>query len=67
MYVTFVPQVSYRAQQGMTRNAGLKMMTVWIAAFLLYGPAILSWEHIAQKSILPEEDVMQNSSTTGIS
>lgn len=54
MYVTFVPQVSYRAQQGMTRNAGLKMMTVWIAAFLLYGPAILSWEHIAQKSILPE-------------
>lgn len=29
-------------------------MTVWIAAFLLYGPAILSWEHIAQKSIVPE-------------
>ncbi|NWZ80524.1 HRH3 protein, partial [Poecile atricapillus] len=46
--------VSYRAQQGMTRNAVLKMMTVWIAAFLLYGPAILCWEHIAQKSILPE-------------
>ncbi|NXQ58901.1 HRH3 protein, partial [Anthoscopus minutus] len=46
--------VSYRAQQGMTRKAVLKMMTVWIAAFLLYGPAILSWEHIAQKSILPE-------------
>lgn len=38
----------------MTRNAVLKMITVWIAAFLLYGPAILSWEHIAQKSILPE-------------
>ncbi|XP_032853864.2 histamine H3 receptor-like [Tyto alba] len=46
--------VSYRAQKGMTRNAILKMITVWIAAFLLYGPAILSWEHIAQKSILPE-------------
>ncbi|NXD76047.1 HRH3 protein, partial [Halcyon senegalensis] len=46
--------VSYRAQKGMTRNAVLKMITVWIAAFLLYGPAILSWEHIAQKSILPE-------------
>uniref|UniRef100_A0A8C0VDC7 Histamine H3 receptor n=1 Tax=Cyanistes caeruleus TaxID=156563 RepID=A0A8C0VDC7_CYACU len=46
--------VSYRAQQGMTRNAVLKMLTVWIAAFLLYGPAILCWEHIAQKSILPE-------------
>lgn len=47
-------QVSYQAQKGMTRNAVLKMITVWIAAFLLYGPAILSWEHIAQKSILPE-------------
>ncbi|NXE86673.1 HRH3 protein, partial [Menura novaehollandiae] len=46
--------VSYRAQKGMTRNAVLKIMTVWIAAFLLYGPAILSWEHIAQKSILPK-------------
>ncbi|KAI6077658.1 Histamine H3 receptor-like protein [Aix galericulata] len=46
--------VSYRAQKGMTRNAILKMIIVWIAAFLLYGPAILSWEYIAQKSILPE-------------
>ncbi|NXW61995.1 HRH3 protein, partial [Eurystomus gularis] len=46
--------VTYRAQKGMTKNAVLKMLTVWIAAFLLYGPAILSWEHIAQKSILPE-------------
>ncbi|XP_074439140.1 histamine H3 receptor-like isoform X2 [Larus michahellis] len=46
--------VSYRAQKGMTRNAILKMIAVWIAAFLLYGPAILSWEYIAQKSILPE-------------
>lgn len=46
--------MSYRAQKGKTRNAILKMITVWIAAFLLYGPAILSWEYIAQKSILPE-------------
>lgn len=38
----------------MTRNAVLKMIMVWIAAFLLYGPAILSWEYIAQKSIRPE-------------
>lgn len=27
----------------MTRNAILKMITVWIAAFLVYGPAILSF------------------------
>ncbi|NWS28040.1 HRH3 protein, partial [Polioptila caerulea] len=53
-FICVTRAVSYRAQQGMTRSAVLKMITVWIAAFLLYGPAILSWEHIAQKSILPE-------------
>ncbi|NWI45245.1 HRH3 protein, partial [Picathartes gymnocephalus] len=53
-FICVTRAVSYRAQQGMTRNAVVKMVTVWIAAFLLYGPAILSWEHIAQKSILPE-------------
>ncbi|NXT78040.1 HRH3 protein, partial [Zapornia atra] len=52
--VTKAVRAGYRAQKGMTRNAVLKMIAVWIAAFLLYGPAILSWEHIAQKSILPE-------------
>uniref|UniRef100_A0A8D2PME5 Histamine H3 receptor n=1 Tax=Zosterops lateralis melanops TaxID=1220523 RepID=A0A8D2PME5_ZOSLA len=53
-FICVTRAVSYRAQQGTTRNAVLKMMTVWIAAFLLYGPAILSWEHIAQNSIVPE-------------
>ncbi|NXG56208.1 HRH3 protein, partial [Hemiprocne comata] len=53
-FISVTKAVSYRAQKGMTRNAILKMITVWIAAFLLYGPAILSWEHIAQKSILSE-------------
>ncbi|NXS74951.1 HRH3 protein, partial [Pandion haliaetus] len=53
-FISVTRAVSYRAQKGMTRNAVLKMITVWIAAFLVYGPAILSWEHIAQKSILPE-------------
>ncbi|XP_065517523.1 histamine H3 receptor-like [Lathamus discolor] len=55
-FISVTRAVSYRAQKGMTRNAALKMITVWIAAFLLYGPAILSWEHIAQKSILPERE-----------
>ncbi|XP_009995786.1 PREDICTED: histamine H3 receptor-like, partial [Chaetura pelagica] len=53
-FISVTKAVSYRAQKGMTRNAILKMITVWIAAFLLYGPAILSWEHIVQKSILRE-------------
>ncbi|XP_020840581.1 histamine H3 receptor-like [Phascolarctos cinereus] len=45
--------VTYRAQKGMTRNAVFKMVIVWLAAFLLYGPAIICWEYIARKSILP--------------
>ncbi|KAM9507211.1 LOW QUALITY PROTEIN: histamine H3 receptor-like [Guaruba guarouba] len=48
--------VSYQAQKRMTRNTVLKMITVWIAAFLLCGPAIWSWEHIAQKNILNERE-----------
>uniref|UniRef100_K7G796 Histamine H3 receptor-like n=1 Tax=Pelodiscus sinensis TaxID=13735 RepID=K7G796_PELSI len=53
-FISVTQAVNYRAQKGMTRNAILKMIIVWIAAFLLYGPAIISWEYIAQKSILPE-------------
>ncbi|CAM2101013.1 unnamed protein product [Caretta caretta] len=53
-FISVTKAVSYRAQKGMTRNAVLKMIIVWIAAFLLYGPAIISWEYIAQKTILPE-------------
>lgn len=46
-------QVSYRAQQGNTRRAVLKMVLVWVLAFLLYGPAIISWEYISGESIIP--------------
>ncbi|EMP35913.1 Histamine H3 receptor [Chelonia mydas] len=53
-FISVTKAVSYRAQKEMTRNAVLKMIIVWIAAFLLYGPAIISWEYIAQKTILPE-------------
>ncbi|XP_053127321.1 histamine H3 receptor-like [Hemicordylus capensis] len=55
-YISVTKAVSYRAQKGMTRNAVIKMVMVWIAAFLLYGPAIISWEYIAQRSILPEKE-----------
>lgn len=30
------------------------MACVWLAAFLLYGPAIISWEHIAGGSVVPD-------------
>lgn len=46
-------QVAYRAQQGNTRQAVLKMVLVWVLAFLLYGPAIISWEYISGRSIIP--------------
>ncbi|KAM8920477.1 histamine H3 receptor isoform 2-T2 [Lycaon pictus] len=46
--------VSYRAQQGDTRRAVQKMVLVWVLAFLLYGPAILSWEHLSGGSSIPE-------------
>ena len=47
-------QVSYRAQQGDTRRAVQKMVLVWVLAFLLYGPAILSWEYLSGGSSIPE-------------
>ncbi|XP_060109827.1 histamine H3 receptor-like [Heteronotia binoei] len=55
-FISVTKAVSYRAQKGMTRNTVVKMVMVWVAAFLLYGPAIISWEYIAQRSILPEKE-----------
>ncbi|KAJ6665963.1 hypothetical protein lerEdw1_000867 [Lerista edwardsae] len=55
-FISVTKAVTYRAQKGMTRYTVVKMVMVWIAAFLLYGPAIISWEHIAQQSILPEKE-----------
>ncbi|KFP77849.1 Histamine H4 receptor, partial [Acanthisitta chloris] len=44
--------VSYRAQQGITSNPAIKMVAIWILAFLLYCPAILFWEHVAGHSVV---------------
>uniref|UniRef100_A0A8C0L9I3 Histamine receptor H3 n=1 Tax=Canis lupus dingo TaxID=286419 RepID=A0A8C0L9I3_CANLU len=41
-FLSVTRAVSYRAQQGDTRRAVQKMVLVWVLAFLLYGPAILS-------------------------
>ncbi|CAH1269477.1 HRH3 [Branchiostoma lanceolatum] len=32
----------------------IQMALVWIIAFLLYGPAIVSWEHVAGKRLIPD-------------
>uniref|UniRef100_A0A4W4FV88 Histamine H3 receptor n=2 Tax=Electrophorus electricus TaxID=8005 RepID=A0A4W4FV88_ELEEL len=52
-FLSVTRAVSYRCQKGVTREAVLKMLCVWLAAFLLYGPAIISWEHIAGRSVVP--------------
>uniref|UniRef100_A0A8C5R5Q4 Histamine H3 receptor n=1 Tax=Leptobrachium leishanense TaxID=445787 RepID=A0A8C5R5Q4_9ANUR len=53
-FISVTRAVSYRAQQSNSRHAVLKMSMVWLLAFLLYGPAIITWEYIAGTSILPE-------------
>ncbi|XP_075428734.1 histamine H3 receptor [Ascaphus truei] len=53
-FISVTRAVSYRAQQGNSRHAVLKMSMVWVLAFLLYGPAIISWEYIAGQSIIPD-------------
>ncbi|XP_036400458.1 histamine H3 receptor [Megalops cyprinoides] len=55
-FLSVTRAVSYRCQKGVTREAVLKMASVWLAAFLLYGPAIISWEHIAGGSVVPESE-----------
>lgn len=40
----------------MTRQAVLKMVAVWVLAFLLYGPAILFWESAVGRSIVPPHE-----------
>ncbi|XP_074262833.1 histamine H3 receptor isoform X1 [Saimiri boliviensis] len=53
-FLSVTRAVSYRAQQGDTRRAVRKMLLVWVLAFLLYGPAILSWEYLSGGSAIPE-------------
>ncbi|XP_063819573.1 histamine H3 receptor [Pseudophryne corroboree] len=55
-FISVTRAVSYRAQQTNSRHAVLKMSMVWLLAFLLYGPAIITWEYIAGKTIIPDEE-----------
>ncbi|XP_010133307.1 PREDICTED: histamine H3 receptor, partial [Buceros rhinoceros silvestris] len=52
-FLSVTRAVAYRAQQGNTKQAVLKMVVVWVLAFLLYGPAIISWEYVSGRSIIP--------------
>uniref|UniRef100_A0A8C0IMG8 Histamine H3 receptor n=1 Tax=Chelonoidis abingdonii TaxID=106734 RepID=A0A8C0IMG8_CHEAB len=53
-FLSVTRAVTYRAQQGNTKQAVLKMVIVWVLAFLLYGPAIISWEYVTGQSIIPD-------------
>ncbi|XP_031686607.1 histamine H3 receptor-like isoform X2 [Oncorhynchus kisutch] len=55
-FISVTRAVSYRCQKGVTREAVLKMLSVWLAAFLLYGPAIMIWEYIAGSSVVPDKE-----------
>uniref|UniRef100_A0A8C8LPA3 G-protein coupled receptors family 1 profile domain-containing protein n=1 Tax=Oncorhynchus tshawytscha TaxID=74940 RepID=A0A8C8LPA3_ONCTS len=55
-FISVTRAVSYRCQKGVTREAVLKMLSVWLAAFLLYGPAIIIWEYIAGSSVVPDKE-----------
>ncbi|XP_063023661.1 histamine H3 receptor-like [Melospiza melodia melodia] len=52
-FLSVTKAVSYRAQQGITSNPTIEMVAIWLLAFLLYGPAILFWEHVAGHSVVP--------------
>ncbi|KAM6101784.1 histamine H3 receptor-like [Theristicus caerulescens] len=51
-FLSVTKAVSYRAQQGITSNPVVKMVAIWVLAFLLYCPAILFWEHVAGCSVV---------------
>ncbi|XP_075895648.1 histamine H3 receptor isoform X2 [Nelusetta ayraudi] len=55
-FLSVTRAVKYRAQRNMTRQAVLKMVAVWVLAFLLYGPAILFWESAVGRSIVPSHE-----------
>lgn len=55
----FIPcllQVSYRARQIMSHQAIIKMIAVWVLAFVLYGPAIIFWDLVVGTSRVPKDE-----------
>ncbi|XP_061744292.1 histamine H3 receptor [Nerophis ophidion] len=55
-FLSVTRAVKYRAQRNMTRQAVLKMVAVWALAFLLYGPAIIFWEALVGRSVVPAHE-----------
>uniref|UniRef100_A0A674KCZ5 Histamine H3 receptor n=1 Tax=Terrapene triunguis TaxID=2587831 RepID=A0A674KCZ5_9SAUR len=53
-FLSVTKAVTYRIQRGTMSTTIVKMVAVWVFAFLIYGPAILIWEHVAGESIIPD-------------
>ncbi|XP_071594791.1 histamine H4 receptor [Heliangelus exortis] len=51
-FLSVTKAVSYRVQQGIISNPVIKMVAIWVFAFLLYCPAILLWERVAGHSVV---------------
>ncbi|KFP03835.1 Histamine H3 receptor, partial [Calypte anna] len=51
-FLSVTKAVSYRVQQGIISNPVIKMVAIWVFAFLLYCPAILLWEWVAGHSVV---------------
>lgn len=52
----FFLQVSYRSRQTANHQAMMKMVAVWVLAFVLYGPAILFWDLVVGRSRVPKDE-----------
>ncbi|XP_020493338.2 histamine H3 receptor [Labrus bergylta] len=55
-FLSVTRAVSYRARQSMTHRAIIKMIAVWLLAFVLYGPAIIFWELVVGRSRVPKDE-----------
>ncbi|XP_015710922.1 histamine H3 receptor-like [Coturnix japonica] len=53
-FLSVTKAVSYRAQQGMMSSPVVKMVAIWVFAFLLYSPAVLLWEYVSGCSMVEE-------------
>lgn len=53
-FLSVTKAVSYRTQQGMMSNPVVKMVAIWVFAFLLYPPAVLLWEYMAGCTVVRE-------------
>ncbi|XP_034038515.1 histamine H3 receptor-like [Thalassophryne amazonica] len=56
--------VSYHARQGKTYPTIIKMIVVWVLAFILYGPAIIFWDVIVGQSHVPEDECLAEFSSS---